>query len=542
MPVYGYVLIALLLLVTNLPYLDGHLRAPRGKVFTTLIGQNGQDTAWYLFQGPIQGARGHWLFEDKCNGHIGSRSVFHPLWLAHGWLARTTGLGVVWLYHAQRIAFALLFYLLLWRFARAYIPDPRWRAVTLLYCATGAGFGWLLPTQSPDTWIIEFNPFLTMMWEPVLPTANVLLLLSAIAILHARTWRACAWCLALSSVYPYAVVNVAALALAWWIWALCDPPIRKSAGSEPPRPPRLDLAARWRSAAGRFRTGLAVALGIAPMTLYDAYVVFTDPYLVSGQDLFDSPSLPLYALAVGVAVPFLLLAMASAFRRGGGAEARSLRPLAVWVAVTFVLIYLPIPFRMQLILGVMIPLSILAIRGLMLFTGWRSAGAEPSRLRIAVAVGLFIALAWPTTIANVAKVHRQIERGRLPDYVARNVVSAIDWLADNSASDDVVLAAAHTSDMVPFFGHNRVFTCSHQAATPDWRQRRRRLHSLVAPGRRPSEVEWRRFFEEYRIRFVLVDPRFAQELGKPALQLLVDAPQLEERFARGKTRVFEVIP
>jgi hypothetical protein len=229
---FGVALVILVAVaVTTSPYLYGYLSRPPDKEFLGLIGQNGNDQAFYLGWGAKQAQNGHVLFEDKYNGYTESRLVFNLLWLVMGWSARILGAPILLVFQVERVAFAILLLLVAHRLIRRFVPGPGRRILALSLVAFSSGFGALVlgfgrwgaergifaippETWTPDLWVIESNIFLTMLWEVVLPLATVLFLLTVDAgfetfFLEKRTAiRTGVLALALGSVYPYAVISV----------------------------------------------------------------------------------------------------------------------------------------------------------------------------------------------------------------------------------------------------------------------------------------------------------------------------------------------
>lgn len=546
-------IIAIVLIISNFPYWYASTHTPVDKEFTGLIGPYGNDSAFYLLWGPKQAADGEWLFEDKCNGHIDRRVVFQPSWLAQGTISKMTGTGVVPVYHMMRVVCALAFYLLLWRFIGRYIRNPLYRFIALLYGIIGSGFGSFQDNPfSPDIWIIESNIFLTMLWEVNLPLANVLLLLAIQAILDRTHIRVIIPALLLTAIYPYAVGNLLALATAMSVLAYFALPrgtLMKV--SDTPSLETTELVTDTvretitpaNTFVGSIKTLAAVIAAVAPMTAYNAYLVLSRPDLVTGQDLYGSPALPLYALAFGIATPFAIMGAVTAYRHRAS-TAFPLFPLVVWVIVNLCIIYFPVPFRLQLILGTSIPIAILAAVGLHqfiayiqhVFSNWP---AWKRGIEMAIVSG-FIVLTLPTTVYHYHMLLNKISEQQLPEFVDVSLVKSSRWLAANTSSDEVVFSSAEISYLIPLYGHNRMFTCDYAAPTADWSKRRAEVLRIAHLPEDTAFAAWNMFFREYRIKYLVSDETLGKEIGKESIHYFTQMSTLQEVFRLDDTVVYRV--
>src|SRR5262249_44398859 len=128
--------------ITSLPYAVAALRTPPGSMFTGVLSAY-DDTFSYL--GWIrQGAAGHLLMLDQFTSEPHRRQFLLPLWSGLGLISRVTGLSVAAVFHAGRIAAALVLLLAAWAVTRTVIKSRRRVRYTLWLLAFSAGFGWLL--------------------------------------------------------------------------------------------------------------------------------------------------------------------------------------------------------------------------------------------------------------------------------------------------------------------------------------------------------------------------------------------------------------
>lgn len=528
--------IAAAVLVTVLPYVYGWLTCPSDKVFLGLLGQFGNDQAFYLGWGPKQAEGGHLLFEDKYNGFVERRLVFNSLWLLMGWTARLTGLSVRAVFHLERILFSVLLLVEVYLTAARYLA-PGWpRVVAVAAVAFGSGFGvfgipvrdWAVARGAyripagrwtPDLGVAESNVFVIMLGELVLPAATALFLLAIRSGFKAllgssRTGgTAGALTLVLGTVYPYAVLSV---------WAILAGVAGLALGQG--RPP-------GRTA----RAYAAIILVSAPIVLYDGWLVLTRAALTEGQALYASPSLAAYFLGFGTVSVLACVGAAHVLLR----RRRRFYPLLVWVTVTFAVIYVPrrvIPFQMQLILGVQIPLTIIAVLGAGRL--WRLWAPRPLVLAwLTLAVVAVASTA--TSLYHYRCVFVALQRRQPPEYLDRRVAAGLAWLGRNAREEDVVLSTLWLAPYVPVLASSRVYCGDYEAPTSDFEHKRSEVQWVLneaLPASRPDLVP---FLRERRIRWVVVAPSVA---SSPAEASARPRPPsgLEPAFANAGVRIFRV--
>lgn len=532
--------IGLALVVTLLPYAYGWWTCPPDKHFLGLIGQNGHDQAFYLGWGARQAENGHVLFEDKYNGYAERRLVFNPLWLAMGMAARLTGLSVLGVFQLERLGFSVVLLLTAYALIALFVRSTPGRLFALVLLSFSSGLGALLVPLSewgagrgheavtsnwvtPDLWIVESNVFLSMLWEVVLPCATALFFLvlklgfELFFEERGSALRVGGATLLLGAIYPYAVLSVyfilGTLALA-----------RVLAGRD------------LRRSLGDYATVVAVAL---PVVLYDGFLVLTDPRLTTGQALYASPTPLLYLIGLGV--PALLAAFGLAVREQQGEGPRSF--LAIWVGVTLLQIYAPlsvVPFQMQLILGIQLPLAILSARAAV--AGWRRVDTSHRSRALAGAVLLALfALSCVTTVYHLTRVFGQLQRRALPDYIDRDLERAIDWLADNSDEESVVVASPDVAPYIPVFAHNRMYSGDYPAPTADFFEKYDRIRRLFGaePVQPSSEVI--RVLRDERIDWVFYDAGLHRLGGDVVRRQLEANPGLTLMFRNPTAAIYRVL-
>ncbi len=539
MPRLAWVVVALAVAVTSWPYVEAAWRTPPGRAFLGLVGPYANDQAFYLSWGARQALDGHLLFEDKFNGHAERRAVFNPLWLAMGGLARLTGLPLIATFHLARVAGGVLLLLAALAWFRHAGLSPRWQAWALAMLAFGSGLGayaiplarWgdgsgfsTLPVEriTPDLWVVESNVFLTLLGECVLPAATALLLWSLRAGLDALDGspRDAAWAgarvLLLGTVYPYGVISTWSMLAALASW-------------------RVLSGARPGVVARRWATLVAVS---APIVAYDYWLVWSDPRLTVGQALYASPSPAAYAMGFGVFTALAGVGAVVAWR----SRLDSRRVLVVWAAANLGQTYLSIewiPFQLQLVLGLPVPL--VGLSALALARLFEPLAGAARRAGV-VALALLSLAACGTSVFHWLDARAATGRGRLPEYVATDVLAALRFLDAQASDEDVVLAAPAISPFVSLVAGTRMFSADYQAPTADYPRKAALVRSLAAPSGLHHAEALLQALRNERVAWLLCEGEL-RRLGDGGLERRLDRmPGLRLAFSSGGARVYQVLP
>jgi hypothetical protein len=373
--------------------------------------------------------------------------------------------------------------------------------------------------------VIESNIFLTMLWEVVLPLATVLFLLTVDAgfetfFLEKRTAiRTGVLALALGSVYPYAVISV------YCILGGCAL-VRMSQG---------------RAVGMTIKEYLTAVLIPLPVVLYDGVLVLMNPDLTTGQALYASPGPLAYFLGFGVVSLLAIPGAARLLRRRRAGDCF----LLAWLLVTALQIYIPralVPFQLQLILGIQLPLTIVALSGVAVIWHALRRGRLRTLLRrpragMTVAVLLLLAASL-TSAYHLQNVFRGIERRQLPEYMDRATKEAIEWLAANTADDTVVLSAPRTAPFIPVLANNRMYCGDYGAPTARFDEKERAIRWLFGRETAKSNRAIETFLSSNRIDYVFYD-REAHAVGGEATRgQLESMTNLERVFENSAVRIY----
>ena len=284
----------------------------------------------------------------------GERPYFFNIFpLLLGWLARLTTLDVVWIYHIVRVAAAGI---ALWQFHLLALTVTRYEerysrarilALCLIAFTTGAGFiGTLWPgyvqyfnlidrPDGPIAMMPEAFFFLSALIFPINIISMALLAFIYRKVVEKQgTLPVFLAALALSNIHTYDALPLIVTVLLWLGWQF-----------------------RQGEREG-LKVGTALVVGAILPILYQV-VVFRNSEEFRVKALTQTAAPPLLHLIISL-LPLLLFLP---WTRQALRELPGARLMGLWVAVTFVMIYLPVSFARKMIEGVHLPLCLLAALG-----------------------------------------------------------------------------------------------------------------------------------------------------------------------------------
>jgi hypothetical protein len=505
------ILIAIVVVaVAFLPYALGYLLPAPGWEFGGVV-MNFEDAHGYLAK-MLQGAEGHLLYQIPFTSEEHKGAFVGGFFLMLGWICAITGLPVIWMWHLSRVFFGFLLLVSTYVFIAFFLEDRRQRLVAYLLASISAGLGWvvlltgrfsLLGFDLIDFKMPEAHIFFTLLTFPHFALgATLLLAIFCFCMLLHRTqrWRYAVLAglagLALAIVHPYNLLIVA-LSLGIWLliitWRERRLPLRELAGS------------------------LMVGLMALPVFAYYLWVFASNPAFGAWADQSGSPSPhPLhYVIAYG---PLLLLSLPAMVETARERDADGLLPL-LWVAVVALLLYAPLKQQRRMVEGVHAPLSILATAGLFSYylPRWersstlrrliaiRRQAYSPRRFRNFI-VFLVLVATVPSNLYIVASLAATTLQHPYPFFHEQAENEAVEWLAQETAPSDTVLASYGTGSYIPSRINHRVFA-GYWAETAHCKEK---ISMLDRFFQKETPDTWRMaLLTEYDIAYVFYGPREA---------------------------------
>lgn len=466
-----------------LPYLLAWALAPDSTHYTGLL-LNSLDGASYYAK-MQQGARGDWLFHLPFTSEPHEGSPIFLFYLALGHLSRLLSLPIPLVYHLARAAAGFFLLLVAYGFIARFVERPSLRRAAFGLLSVSAGLGWLLSLWGvllADMWVAEGFTFLSILVNPHFPLAIGLMLLLFLAVLTPGEGRpairrpaaAAAGGLLLAVVQPFAVPIVLVVLAVYLALRIA-----------------LERRVPWSEAL----VTAALAIGAAPIMLYDLYLTRANPALAAWTAQNVTSSLPPwdYALGYGLVLLLAIPGLVSAARRRRPTDLF----LLAWAGSVAVLLYVPFALQRRFIAGLHVPLAILAAMGLEQVVWGR---VRPRRQ--ALATGLFIALASLTNVLVPLVAVAGVAAGRAPLVMTQGEAGACAWLSQNTAWTDTVLAPVESGQFIPAWAGNRV-VYGHPFETIDAETKQDEVSLFFERG---TPANWRRdLLERHGVRYLFTD-------------------------------------
>jgi hypothetical protein len=469
-----------LFFVTELPYAFGRSSDLPGHRFDGLIAYTKDIHAYFSFA--RQSAEGRWLFENRFAPESHAAIFFNLEWLAVGkampWLG-DPGVFVAW-----RAAGILSLVSGFWALASQF-GNRAGRLLALTVFAFGGGFGWLLQTAqalgaievvrrgafaewvaSDQSWGVQ--PFVQMLQNPHFSVAHGLVLFALAFLVRAeRTSRASSYAaaglFALIACLCRPYEGIAFLAVVLLLHAVSG------------------VAADFRSGSRRALTLVLLApaaIPLAPLWLSPSFQPWASQAVM--------PVIPLYAYAILLGIPAVLLSVRLLTERGLRFGDPGERVLWLWGGAVLFLSQANrftslLPYSPQLLITCLGPIVLLGVPRIL--EARRPGGSARNRAWVVASV---LALALPSSAIVVSQRCR--EASRLPSLFASDGERAAwDWLAERVEAHDVVLATVRSSNRLPRHAPVHV-VAGHWPLSPEYYRRAEEIRAFFEGKMAPDDA------------------------------------------------------
>ncbi len=493
-----------------LPYLYACLVTPDDMQFTGLL-SNPTDGNSYLAK-MRQGAQGNWLFHLPYTSEDHDGAFIFTYYLFLGRLSALLGLPLILTYHLARVVNSLILLFVVYYFASLLGLDKRPLRTAFLLVGLSSGLGWLavpFNVLAPDLRVPEAITFYSIFANPHFPLAMALMLLIfAFVIVPSQRnafFGAVFASILLGIVQPFCVITVYSVLGGYFV-------LRFLQERRLPWPEIL--------------RGMVVGAATAPIIAYDYYVYTFNPALHawSEQNITLSPPLWEYAIAYGLVLALTVGGAVLAIRRRSKVDLF----LLAWSTVNGLLLYAPFSLQRRLVMGLHVPLCILAAMALSRYVLPRSSPARRTLI-----LGAFIVLTIPSNLfvlmASMAGAAGHDSRL----YLYRDEAKAMTWLKENTQPADIVLASPEMGLFIPAWAGNRVLY-GHPFETIEAEKKRALAETFYQTQTEESARQG--IIESYHVAYVFYGPRErALTGGQPEIPSM-----LSEAYANPGVTIYRV--
>ena len=466
---WRWVLVAssLLIIAISIPFVWAYAAAVPGHCFGGFL-VNPVDGHSYLAK-MYQGYSGGWLYTLPYTPEPHQGVMLFSFYLAPGHLARLLSLPLILDFHTARLKGSLLMLLSLYVFVSDWTDDVTQRRITWGLAAVGSGFGVFAlmagrATPTPDLnmpegfllyaayanahfpWAIS-----ALIWVAHTLTRVILVERDLQPMLHIHSLVLTAATLLLMSISPFGLAPLgigvgALLALLWR--GQKQFPLRE------------------------FEWSLVPLIFGLPLFAYNIWAISgANPAFQAWmrQNLTPSPPVWDYLIAYGLLLALGAVGILRGCRTLDGGDAL----LLAWLIGGAVLLYAPIGLQRRFTMGLILPLSIYAGRGV-----WRVLVPLVGRRLRPILISVIFLLAAPTTVLVITLPMAGVAArdGRL--YVTDEETALLDWVTDNTPGDSLVLASPDYSLYLPARGRRVVY--GHPFETLHAEEREREVISFYA--------------------------------------------------------------
>jgi hypothetical protein len=514
---YYWVLVVslLILALSSAPILTGYAAQTSEQRFIGTF-YDRQDYAVHLAM-MHYGEQSNWHYQLRFTTEPHNSVYIRTFYVVLGHIGSWFGIPASLLFQVARLGFGLLALFAIYRLMIRIFSSTGERRLAFVLAAIGAGLGWLQmplgltpdPNISPfDMWHIDAYILMGISLFPHFSATIAALVLAVTAFidhLHKPSWQNIA-IIAASAIFVQ-IVNPIAFILADIAMAGAF----------------VFISWKNRKVDGQILLTLGLlAIIQIPLFVYSLILLTRDPAwaVFTRQNATLSPP-PLYLLfGFGLFWPFVIFGVLKAIRN----KDERLGWAVFWTFFAFSLAYLPFAIQRRFLLAVTIPLAVLATSSLVDFSAWLGNRLHLGKFTGAWLVAAFTALS-PLILLAAYSTNITLRPGILFEPVA--LVAAVDWLGENSAPDDVVLATEPTAQLVAIRTPLRLFF-GHEMETLHYREKSQMVEQFYRGGR---PADW---LAAEGVDWVVFGPH-EKEWGQVSLNLPV-------AFQNDQVVIYKVMP
>lgn len=493
-----FLIAILILLVSQLPLIYGHLTEGENEVFMGIpdhVTDANNHLNWVL-----QAKEGKLLFANEFTPEILPALIFNPFHLLVGNTARLLHAPIIPIYNIFGMLIILGFCLTLYLFISYFISDKQTRLLTYIITLTGAGFGlwWKLSkllfdkwVVSADLWVTEINTFQSFGHPHFTLAASLLLLIFYFALRSFNenkiTYSIYAGLLSLllATIHIFDTITMTVVLVGWFTY-------------------RQITHKKW--SWQDFKKLSIIGSITVPAILYYAWVFFMNPSYKEWNTLNQTVTPGPLAIISGFGLIFFLtIIWIIAHKKEFFKKETPTLFLALWSVLNIILIYLPINVQRRFLLGLHIPLSILGtLAFVQLAVPYLQKKAALQKISYYFLYVLFSLITTTYLLTTTMQgMHTQATSiyGNDP-YLSIQEYQALQWIDKNIPNEEVIIAPYHLSNYIPAITGNKVY-CGHWAQTINFEEKCQEVKDFYEGKYTFSEKYWYVDVETFEVQEIV---------------------------------------
>jgi hypothetical protein len=470
------ILLITFLLILTLPYVISYLMTGNGYHFNGFL-VNPTDGHSYLAKMQI-GRNSGWLFKLPYSSQPGEGVFLFTYYIFLGHIAGLLNIPSIIIFHGARIINSAFLFLVLTKFVRIYLNE-NWSLFSIGLLCFGSGLGWLVLLfgyVNSDFTIPELYPFLSCLTNPHFPLAIGLML---IILDRSRDLR-------LGNIFITSMISILLLI----IQPFCMVIVLGVLGI-------YDLLTFRENLKAKLIQLSALTFPSILFGLYLSMIIKNNPALSSWNSQNLTPTPPIWDLLLALS-PIILTAVygiVSVVRE----KEKAYYPMVIWTILVILLAYIPLNLQRRFLIGLYVPVTILGIKGLMLF-------AENMRGQIK---NIVFSAAIPSNIILMALSIYAVTQNNPKLVMKETLWSGIEWISLNTPARSLVLTSPSIGLYIPAYTNDRV-VYGHPYETADAQGNLENVESFFT---KMSTGEQQNYLNKEGIDYILTAP----ELNTPPM-------------------------
>ena len=436
-----------------------------------------------------QGKSGAWLYSLPFTVTQAKPQFLFEYYIFLGHISKWTGISTIWIFHIVRIINSGILIWAIAAFVKRFHQTARISAeFTWWLCIFGSGMGWvaaLSGVMTSDMWVAEAYPFLASFTNPHFPLSIAFVLISILIWSddkpNRRNLVLIGTAVLLSIIQPFCnVIVVIVLGIDWLLDLIQKKPSRSKLIS-------------------------LLLFGVCSLPLMGLYLwnVTFDPSLMewNRQNVTAAPAFWDILLSFSPAILLAIISIVNGIKQ----KEEKQRILWIWVIVGLGICFIPINLQRRFLIGIYVPLTILAMDGLQ---------SMIHKYKQNWIKNTYIFCVIPTNIIIICICIFGIISRNSNYYLASDEIDAFSWLGANIKPGEIVLTDSRTGLFLPAKTGAKVIY-GHPFETP-FADSMQLLADNCTSNWITAECE--KLITDNQIRYILISPIIKTQMGESDLR------------------------